>query len=309
MAVVQTTAAFDRDLYPSRVFSEPVKFGRQDPVVYSDSRTSAPLTQAQLMEYEKKGFLFLDDIFSSEELFSMINEMEEMRCDGGIKSRPETITEKNNGEVRSVFAVHQLNQVFAKVAEDPRLVALAEYILGDRVYLHQSRLNYKPGFKGKEFYWHSDFETWHTEDGMPRMRALSMSITLTPNNYNNGPLMLIPGSHKSFVSCVGETPKDHYLSSLKQQEFGIPDQASVTELIEQGGIETAIGDIGRIILFDCNTLHGSNGNITPQPRSNVFFVYNAMSNKVVQPFASDTARPEHIGARHSIKPLRSAIFN
>src|SRR3546814_10756649 len=44
-----------------------------------------------------------------------------------------------------------------------------------------SRLNYKPGFKGKEFYWHSDFETWHVEDGMPQMRALSMSILLAEN--------------------------------------------------------------------------------------------------------------------------------
>ena len=309
MAVVQTSIASDRDLYPSRTYPEPVKFSRQDPVVYSDSQKAAPLTKAQLAEYEEKGFLFLDDIFGPEELSSLIREMKSMCLDEAIKRRPETITEKGSGEVRSVFSVHQLNKVFAKVAEDPRLVAVAEYILGDSVYIHQSRLNCKPGFEGKEFYWHSDFETWHTEDGMPRMRALSMSITLTPNDHNNGPLLLIPGSHRSFISCVGETPKDHYLSSLKQQEFGIPDQSSVADLIEQGGIETAVGDIGRIILFDCNTLHGSNGNITPYPRSNLFFVYNALSNKVSQPFASNSIRPEFIGARHSIKPIKSVIFN
>src|SRR3546814_19751740 len=74
-----------------------------------------------------------------------------------------------------------------------------------RSYIHQSRLNYKPGFKGKEFYWHSDFETWHVEDGMPRMRALSMSVLLAENTPHNGPLMLIPGSHQSFLTCVGET--------------------------------------------------------------------------------------------------------
>ncbi|MES8739290.1 phytanoyl-CoA dioxygenase family protein, partial [Cutibacterium acnes] len=73
--------------------------------------------------------------------------------------------------------------------------------------IHQSRINLKNGFNGKEFYWHSDFETWHVEDGMPNMRAVSCSITLTDNTVYNGSLMVIPGSHKYFVSCVGETPE------------------------------------------------------------------------------------------------------
>lgn len=66
---------------------------------------------------------------------------------------------------------------------------------GGDVYIHQSRINDKFGFKGSGFNWHSDLETWHSEDGMPRMRALSASLMLTDNNEFNGPLMLIPGSH------------------------------------------------------------------------------------------------------------------
>ena len=87
---------------------------------------------------------------------------------------------------------------------------MAEQLLGSRVYVHQSRINYKSGFDGKEFYWHSDFETWHAEDGLPRMRAVSASIALSDNTPLNGPLMLIPGSHRHFVACIGETPDDHY---------------------------------------------------------------------------------------------------
>lgn len=41
---------------------------------------------------------------------------------------------------------------------------------------------------------------------MPRMRSLSCSIVLTDNNEFNGPLMLIPGSQKYFIPCVGRTP-------------------------------------------------------------------------------------------------------
>jgi ectoine hydroxylase len=64
--------------------------------------------------------------------------------------------------------------------------------------------------KGKEFYWHSDFETWHAEDGMPKMRAVSCSIAFDDNHEFNGPLMVIPQSHQKFISCIGETPEEHH---------------------------------------------------------------------------------------------------
>jgi ectoine hydroxylase len=293
-----------QDDYPSRIYSSPICFNRKDPVVYSKERHEAPLSDSLLDEYEKNGFLFLDDLFENDEIIQMQTHMQSLRDDDRIKLRKECITEASSGDVRSVFDVHKLNGFFKSVAEDPRLVRIAEYLLGDQVYLHQTRLNYKPGFRGKEFYWHSDFETWHVEDGMPRMRALSMSITLTPNDYHNGPLLLIPGSHQTYISCVGETPENNYLSSLKKQEVGLPDDASLQRLIEVSGVEAAVSQPGRVILFDCNLLHGSNGNITPAPRSNLFFVYNALSNRVVSPFAKTPPRPEYIAARQSIDVLK-----
>lgn len=60
-----------------------------------------------------------------------------------------------------------------------RLLNVARQILGSEVYIHQFRANMKPGFLGKEFYWHSDFETWHVEDGMPSMRAPMCSWSTT----------------------------------------------------------------------------------------------------------------------------------
>ena len=52
---------------------------------------------------------------------------------------------------------------------------------------------------------------------MPAMRALSCSVLLTDNNANNGPLMLVPGSHRQFISCVGQTPNEHYKQSLRSR--------------------------------------------------------------------------------------------
>lgn len=138
---------------------------------------------------------------------------------------------------------------------------------------------------------------------MPRMRAVSASIALTENTILNGPLMLIPGSHRHYISCIGETPKGHYLQSLKRQELGVPDQDSLEFLASESEIVAPTGPAGSVLFFECNTMHGSNSNITPLPRSNAFFVYNAMSNRVVEPFSGMAPRPEFIATRERIEAL------
>ena len=118
-----------------------------------------------------------------------------------------------------------------------------------------------------------------------------MRAGLTDNHEFNGPLMLIPGSHKVFVPCLGETPDDHHQQSLKQQELGVPSREALRELVARHGIEAPKGAAGGLLLFDCNTLHGSNANMSPDPRSNVFFVYNRLDNACGEPFAARSRRP------------------
>lgn len=293
-----TNQSIVHDVYPSRVSSEVRILPRVDPVVYRNERTnSGPLTAEQLSFYEQNGYLNLTGFFAPEEVQDFRSEMDRLWEENAQANRREVIREPESQEVRSIFAVHRDNEVFRKLSQDPRLVKMIEQILGSEVYIHQSRINYKKGFTGKEFYWHSDFETWHVEDGMPRMRALSCSITLEENFHYNGPLLLVPGSHQSFITCVGETPEDHYEQSLRRQEYGVPDQENLAKLVEKHGIDTMTGPAGSVVLFDCNIMHGSNSNISPLPRSNVFMVYNSVENKLVAPFSGQQPRPDYIATR------------
>lgn len=296
------------DLYPSRIFATPSMQARQDPVIYP-GRCEPPIRHSEIESYAQNGFLFLDSLFNEEEVRLFVEELERLQRTKTLTAREETITEKNNGELRSLFRVHELNPLFKKLALDERIVRVAEYILGSQVYIHQSRLNFKPGFSGKEFYWHSDFETWHVEDGLPRMRTLSVSINLMENNEFNGPLMLIPGSHKTYVACVGETPDNHYKQSLKQQKYGVPDEVSLRYLEDKSGIIAPKGSPGSVIFFDCNTMHGSNSNISPYPRCNVFFVYNSIENLPVAPFCGKPPRPGFIAARGNLAPINAERNN
>jgi ectoine hydroxylase len=294
--------ATEADRYPSRIAAEPRTSNRLDPVVYGSAETG-PLDAGQLRFFEDNGYLSLDQVFSEAELAACFTELQRLRADEQIKSAPEAVIEPESRELRSIFAVHRSSEVLRQLCDHPRLLAMARQLLGSGVYIHQSRINYKSGFRGKEFFWHSDFETWHNEDGLPNMRTVSCSISLTPNTDHNGPLMLMPGSHHRFVSCVGATPENHYKASLKRQQVGVPDDASLTQLAHEFGITSPKGQAGSITFFDCNTMHGSNSNITPMPRSNVFVVYNSVENTPVAPFCGLAPRPNFIAERKDFTPL------
>jgi ectoine hydroxylase len=304
MSAAMETSTQD-DVYPTRLESEQW-LERQDPVVWSRWTPEAPLTREQAESFDQNGYLVLKDVFSTPEVTALQEESRRMRSGEARLSAENVITEPGSNEVRTVFRLDEENALFDRLARDERVAGRVRYLLGDDVYLHQSRLNYKPGFTGKEFYWHSDFETWHAEDGMPRMRAISASILLTDNDALNGPLMLMPGSHRTFIACAGETPDDNHKTSLKKQEIGVPSHDSLTRMADRFGIDYAAGVAGTVVLFDCNTLHGSNGNITPFPRSNAFFVYNAWRNKVVEPFAAKSPRPAFLSSRDPAGPIEIA---
>jgi ectoine hydroxylase len=297
-----TTTTHDR--YPTRVSDEPRILDRVDPVVAASAREpgAGPLSRAQVDAFERDGFLFLEDVFSTEETQRFLAELHRLSADEELKRQERVITERGTDEVRSIFAIHEVSALFAEMARDARLADVTRQLHGEDVYLHQTRVNFKPGFRGKEFSWHSDFETWHSEDGMPTPRAISASIALTDNTEHNGPLMVMPGSHTRFVACVGETPADNYRSSLQKQEIGTPDEDSLSQLAAEFGIVAPKGLAGSVVFFDSNIMHGSNGNITPFARSNAFFVYNAVSNALQGPFAADAPRPAHI-AHREVEPL------
>ncbi|MFN3209249.1 MAG: phytanoyl-CoA dioxygenase family protein [Roseovarius sp.] len=295
-----------QDDYPTRVPGKERLSRRKEPVLWSEWSEDAPIGRHEAEHYAENGYLVRRDMFDADELKVLTETADLLREGGGDIPDNDLIREPDSDAVRTVFRLDEHSKAFRRLACDRRLAGVAEFLLGDEVYLHQSRLNYKPGFAGKEFYWHSDFETWHAEDGMPRMRAVSASVLLTPNGPHNGPLLLVPGSQDVFISCVGETPEDNHATSLKEQKVGVPQPETIDRMARKaGGIASAEGETGTVIFFDCNTLHGSNGNITPDPRANAFFVYNAMSNTLTRPYAARGPRPDFLANREAPEAIRT----
>ncbi|RZQ61747.1 ectoine hydroxylase [Amycolatopsis suaedae] len=284
------------DSYPTRIAATVEPIERTDPTVWG-SEADGPIDGATLASHDAKGYSIVEGLLSPAEVQGYWQELVRLSSDEELKADERVITEKQHGEVRSIFEVHKISELISELTRDPRVLDRARQILGSEVYIHQSRVNYMPGFRGTGFYWHSDFETWHAEDGMPRPRAVSCSIALTDNYPFNGGLMVMPGSQRTFVPCVGATPDENYKSSLKEQKIGVPAEEDITSLAAEYGIDQFTGPAGSALFFDSNIMHGSGNNITPYPRSNIFLVFNSVENTLQAPFAASKPRPTFIGSR------------
>ena len=290
------TATRPVDVYRTRLASRSQVEPRPHPVVWGTS-PSGPLTDEQVATYDRRGYHTAEGVLSEDDIATCLSEVRGVTDRLGDDDR--VVRESTSGDVRSLFAVHRLSEEIARICEREDVVGVARQILGDDVYVHQSRINLKPGFTGGPFYWHSDFETWHAEDGMPAPRALSVSLALTPNLETNGALMIIPGSHRQFLSCVGTTPENYHEESLVSYRppVGTPEEEDVAALSDEHGIDLITGGAGSALYFDSNCMHASAGNISPDPRSNLFVVFNAVSNRLQRPFAASEPRPDHLAHR------------
>ena len=150
------------------------------------------LTQAQIAQFDRDGYLFFPSLFTPEEIQTLLDEVPHLYA----QYRPENVREKGSDAVRTNFAAHMYSKPFAKLARHPRMVDPVMQIFGEPVYMHQFKINGKMAFEGDLWQWHQDYGTWQADDLMPEARAMNVAIFLDEVNEFNGPLMFIPGSHK-----------------------------------------------------------------------------------------------------------------
>lgn len=299
------------DLYPTRGKSERI-LERPDLVVHGDGRKESPfgLTAREVESYEKGGFLIFPDFFSPQETALFLQEFRRMGESPELQEREELIREPDSNVVRSIFNPHNYSELFDRLSRDRRILDKVSQLLGSQAYIHHGRINIKPAYSGKSFAWHSDFETWHAEDGIPNCRMVTGWVMLTANNEFNGPLYLVPGSHRRFISCAGRTPEDHHKVSLRNQSYGVPSADAVRKLVDEGGVVGVYGAPGTLVFHEGNLLHGSPDNISPWARTNLMIVYNSIENRPLdKPFGARKVRPEYLRNTDftALKPVENSF--
>lgn len=234
------------------------------------------LNDQQLKQFDEEGWIFLPDCFSPEEVAVLREEGEKIYA-----SDREEVWRESSGAPRTAFAAHLYNEAFGILGRHPRLIEPLEQLFGEKVYMHQFKVNAKAKFTGDVWQWHQDYGTWARDDGMPEPRAMNISVFLDEVYPFNGPLMLIPRSHKHGVLAAGHD------TSTTSYPLWTLDEAAVEKLVDEGGLVAPTGKPGGVLMFHGNLVHGSSGNITPFPRKIVYLTLNACSNYIRKPTRKD----------------------
>jgi ectoine hydroxylase len=245
------------------------------------------LSSDQIRLFDEQGFVFFPDCFSQEEAELLRGEADEI-----LRSHRQEVWREKTGAPRTAFAAHTYNEAFRLMAHDRRLVEPLEQLFGEGVYVHQFKINAKAAFEGDVWQWHQDYGTWARDDGMPQPRAMNISIFLDEVLPINGPLMLIPRSHKYGTLAAGHD------TSTTSYPLWTLDTQTVTRLCNEAapsggiGIVAPTGKPGSVLMFHGNLVHASPPNITPYPRKIVYLTLCAVSNHITK-----FTRPEWIAHR------------
>ena len=245
------------------------------------------LTPEQRTQFDRDGYLFFPGLFTPEEtknLTDAVPELYERREDFNVR-------EKGKDAVRTNFAAHLYSKPFAKLAQHPRMIEPVEELLGEKLYMHQFKINGKMAFEGDVWQWHQDYGTWLNDDMMPTERAMNIAIFLDDVTEYNGPLMLIPGSHKK-----GVVDAKHDLTTTSYPLWTV-DNDLIRQLVQRGGgknggIVSPKGPAGSMILFHSCLVHASGSNMSPFNRVSVYLSLCAVSNHIRR-----FKRPEYIAHR------------
>ncbi len=246
------------------------------------------LSPEQLAQFERDGYLFFPGLFGPEETKTLTDAVP------ALYARREAcnVREKGRDAVRTNFAAHLYSEPFARLARHPRMVEPVEDLFGEKVYMHQFKINGKMAFEGDVWQWHQDYGTWRNDDLMPTERAMNVAIFLDDVNEFNGPLMFIPGSHKK-----GVIDAKHDLTTTSYPLWTV-DNALIAQLVERaggrnGGIVSPTGPAGSMILFHSCLVHASSSNLSPWNRVSVYLSLCAVSNHIRR-----FKRPEYIAHRN-----------
>ena len=228
------------------------------------------LTPQQLQQFDRDGYLFFPGLFKDAEIKALTDEVPTLYA----QRRPENVREKTGDVVRTNFAAHLYSYPFAKLARHPRMVEPIVQLFGEDVYMHQFKINGKMAFDGDVWQWHQDYGTWLADDQMPEARAMNVAIFLDEVNDFNGPLMFIPGSHKSGVLAAAHD------TSTTSYPLWVINHDTIRQLVAHGGIVAPKGSAGSMILFHGCLVHASTSNLSPWNRTSVYLSLCAVSNHI-----------------------------
>lgn len=249
------------------------------------------LEQAQIDLYNQQGYLVVENVLSAQEIAALQSDfdgwVEESRqhtepygetSDGRARFDIESDHSANHPSLRRVTSPTDISDAFKNTALTSRVAEIAGQLVGaSGARLHHSKINSKLPHTATQVKWHQDFPfTPHTNDDLVTSLLMISEVT-----EENGPLQVIPGSHKGTL-----------FSHWEGERF----TGAVGDKVEREYCQEPVscfGPSGSVCFMHTRLLHASSPNETELPRTLFISVYAAED---AMPLCENPLPSQHEGA-------------
>jgi ectoine hydroxylase-related dioxygenase (phytanoyl-CoA dioxygenase family) len=248
------------------------------------------LEQWQLDQYHKQGYLVVENLLDASEIEALqqtfnqwVKESRQHEIAWGttIDGRPRFDVDKDHSaerpSLRRVASPTEISTVFRQTALASKLAHYSGQLVGSAgARLHHTKVNSKLPHTSTQVKWHQDFPfTPHSNDDLVTSLLMISDVTA-----ENGPLQVIPGSHKGDL-----------FSHWDNQHF----TGQVSTEVQSGYCQEPVscfGPAGSVCFMHTRLLHASSPNQTDLPRTLFIAVYAAED---ALPYGENPLPSEHSG--------------
>ncbi|TCS42342.1 phytanoyl-CoA dioxygenase family protein [Reinekea marinisedimentorum] len=249
------------------------------------------LEQWQIDQYHEQGFLVVENVFTPSEIKSLQeafnrwvedSRTQEVAWGETIDGRPRFDVDKDHSaerpSLRRVASPTEISDVFKHTALSSRLAHYSGQLIGGSgARLHHSKVNSKLPYTSTQVKWHQDFPfTPHSNDDLITSLLMVSDVTA-----ENGPLQVIPGSHKG--ELFSHWDDDNFTGQVSPE---------VQEKYCQQPT-SCFGPAGSVCFMHTRLLHASSPNNTQMPRTLFIAVYAAED---ALPYGENPLPSKHEGA-------------
>jgi phytanoyl-CoA hydroxylase len=223
------------------------------------------ITQSQVEQYREQGYVLVENVLDKDKVATLRRVCDEFVARAAGMTRSDEVLDLDPShrpdapKVRRIKKPHGHHPFFRDLAADPGIIGVISKLIGPDIRLHGSKLNLKSAGHGAPVEWHQDWGFYpHTNEDL-----LAVGIPLDDCDAENGPLLVLPGTHK------GPT-HDHHRNGVFVGAID-PDKAG----LEVDKAVPLLARAGSITVHHVRMVHGSAPNRSPRQRRLMLFEYAA----------------------------------